>query len=388
MSEDESVSEYNERVLEITNESLLLDEKNPDSKIMRKVLRSLPMKFDMKVTAIKEAYDITTLKLDELFGSLLTFEIAISDKENKKGKGIAFKSIYEEERTAECPTFLRRQMTNFRATLSDADTDDNEDDNGMNAFAIYLGSFLEGSGTVMETINVVVNDSELTAKRTNDEDVKAQKVTMVSPTAPIEAPKADTHVDSADINSKSISKDVTAKVTELIPSAHVRKNHPSSSIIGDPSAGITTRKKEKINAMQEELLQFRYKNVRTSVPKPERANIIGTKWIFKNKTGEAGYVTRNKARLVAQGYAQVEGVGFDETFAPVARLEAILLLLGISCIRKFKLYQMDVKSAFLNGYLNEEVYVAQPKGFIDSKFPQHVYNLNKALYGLKQASRA
>ena len=99
MSEDESVSEYNERVLEITNESLLLDEKNPDSKIMRKVLRSLPMKFDMKVTAIKEAYDITTLKLDELFGSLLTFEIAISDKENKKGKGIAFKSIYEEERT-------------------------------------------------------------------------------------------------------------------------------------------------------------------------------------------------------------------------------------------------------------------------------------------------
>ncbi|TYK08776.1 gag-pol polyprotein [Cucumis melo var. makuwa] len=99
MSEDESMSEYNERVLEITNESLLLDEKNPDSKIMRKVLRSLPMKFDMKVTAIKEAYNITTLKLDELFGSLLTFEIAISDKENKKGKGIAFKSIYEEERT-------------------------------------------------------------------------------------------------------------------------------------------------------------------------------------------------------------------------------------------------------------------------------------------------
>ncbi|KAA0055980.1 putative gag-pol polyprotein [Cucumis melo var. makuwa] len=94
-------------------------------------------------------------------------------------------------------------------------------------------------------------------------------------------------------------------------------------------------------------------------------------------------MTRNKARLVTQGYAQVEGVDFDEMFAPLPRLEAVRLLLGISCIQRFKLYQMDVKSAFLNGYLNEEVYVAQPKGFIDSEYPQHVYKLNKALYELK-----
>ncbi|TYK18161.1 gag-pol polyprotein [Cucumis melo var. makuwa] len=99
MSEDESVSEYNERVLKIANESLLLGEKIPDSKIVRKVLRSLPRKFDMKVTAIEEAHDITTLKLDEVFGSLLTFETTISNRENKKGKGITFKSTYEEEAT-------------------------------------------------------------------------------------------------------------------------------------------------------------------------------------------------------------------------------------------------------------------------------------------------
>ncbi|TYK08444.1 gag-pol polyprotein [Cucumis melo var. makuwa] len=99
MSEDEWVSEYNERVLEIANESLLLGEKIPDSKIMRKVLRSLSRKFDMKVTAIEEAHGITTLKLDELFGSLLTFEMTISDREKKKGKGITFKSTYEEEAT-------------------------------------------------------------------------------------------------------------------------------------------------------------------------------------------------------------------------------------------------------------------------------------------------
>ncbi|KAL0561585.1 hypothetical protein IC582_002019 [Cucumis melo] len=140
--------------------------------------------------------------------------------------------------------------------------------------------------------------------------------------------------------------------------------------------------------MQEELLQFKRNNVWTLVPKPDVANIIGTKWIFKNKTDESESVIRNKARLVAQGYAQVKGVDFNKTFAPMARLETIRLLLSISCFRKFKLFQMDVKSAFLNGYLNEEVYVAQLKRFVDSEFPQYVYKLNKALYGLKQAPRA
>ncbi|KAA0039138.1 gag-pol polyprotein [Cucumis melo var. makuwa] len=99
MTEDESVSKYNERVLKITNDSLLLGEKIPESKIVRKVLRSLPRKFDMKVTTIEEAQDITTLKLDELFGSLVTFEMAITNRESKKGKGIAFKSPYEQETT-------------------------------------------------------------------------------------------------------------------------------------------------------------------------------------------------------------------------------------------------------------------------------------------------
>lgn len=143
-----------------------------------------------------------------------------------------------------------------------------------------------------------------------------------------------------------------------------------------------------INAMQEELEQFKRNEVWELVPRPEGTNVIGTKWIFKNKTNEEGVITRNKARLVAQGYTQIEGVDFDETFAPVARLESIRLLLGVACILKFKLYQMDVKSAFLNGYLNEEAYVEQPKGFVDPTHPDHVYRLKKALYGLKQAPRA
>ena len=143
-----------------------------------------------------------------------------------------------------------------------------------------------------------------------------------------------------------------------------------------------------IEAMQEELNQFKRSEVCDLAPRPDGTNVIGTKWIYKNKSDENGTVTRNKARLVAQGYTQVEGLDFDETFAPVARLESIRLLLGVTCILKFKLFQMDVKSAFLNGYLHEEVYVEQPKGFTDPSFPNHVYKLKKAMYGLKQAPRA
>ncbi|XP_019171990.1 PREDICTED: uncharacterized protein LOC109167430 [Ipomoea nil] len=124
-----------------------------------------------------------------------------------------------------------------------------------------------------------------------------------------------------------------------------------------------------VEAMQEELQHFERNNVWELVPRPEKANIIGTKWIYKNKTDEQGNITRNKARLVAQGYTQIEGTEFEETFAPVARIESIRLLIAISCILKIKLYQMDVKTAFLNGNLKEEIYVAQPKGFEDPHFP-------------------
>ncbi|GJX73014.1 retrovirus-related pol polyprotein from transposon TNT 1-94, partial [Tanacetum coccineum] len=113
--------------------------------------------------------------------------------------------------------------------------------------------------------------------------------------------------------------------------------------------------------------------------------IIGTKWVYRNKLDENGVVSRNKARLVAQGYIQQEGIDYDETYAPVARLESIRILLAYSCAPDFKLVQMDVKSAFLNGFINEEVYAAQPSGFIDFEKPDHVYKLKKALYGLKQA---
>ena len=123
------------------------------------------------------------------------------------------------------------------------------------------------------------------------------------------------------------------------------------------------------------------------VPRLEGEHIIGIKRIFCNKTDEEGNVISNKARLVAQGYSQMEEVGYDVTFTQVACMESIRILLALACYLRFKLYQMDMKTAFLNGLL-KEVYVAQPKGFIDPHFPNHVLYLNKELYGLKQAPRA
>ena len=140
--------------------------------------------------------------------------------------------------------------------------------------------------------------------------------------------------------------------------------------------------------MHDELHQFQRNDVWTLVPKPEGVNVIGNKWIFHNKTSEERNVIHKKARLVAQGYTQVEGVDFVKTFTTVARIESIRVLLALACHLKFKLYQMDVKSVFLKGFLKEEVYAAQPKGFVDPHFPNQWLYLNKALYRLKQAPRA
>ena len=143
-----------------------------------------------------------------------------------------------------------------------------------------------------------------------------------------------------------------------------------------------------IIGMQEELNQFERNKVWELVDKPDYHPAIGTKWVFKNKLDEYGIVITNKARLVAKGYNQEERIDCEEAYAPIARLEAIRMLLAIAFIMDFKLYQMDVKSAFLNGFIQEEVYVDQPPSFENSEKPNHVFKLKKALYGLKQAPRA
>jgi hypothetical protein len=140
-------------------------------------------------------------------------------------------------------------------------------------------------------------------------------------------------------------------------------------------------------AMQEELNNFMRNEVWHLVSRHNK-NVVGNKWVFRNKQDEYGVVTRNKVRLVAKGYSQVECLDFDETYAHVAMIESIRILLAYATYHGFKLYQMNVKSVFLNGPIKEEVYVEQPPGFEDSEYHTYVYKLSKALYGLKQAQRA
>ncbi|GJQ98732.1 retrovirus-related pol polyprotein from transposon TNT 1-94 [Tanacetum coccineum] len=136
-----------------------------------------------------------------------------------------------------------------------------------------------------------------------------------------------------------------------------------------------------IEAMQEELNEFERLGVWELVPRPDKVMVITLKWIYKVKLDELGGILKNKARLVAHGYRQEEGIDFEESFAPVARLEAIRIFLAFAAHMNMVVYQMDVKTAFLNGNLREEVYVSQPDGFVDPDNPNHVYKLKKALMG-------
>nr|GFB19742.1 putative ribonuclease H-like domain-containing protein [Tanacetum cinerariifolium] len=143
-----------------------------------------------------------------------------------------------------------------------------------------------------------------------------------------------------------------------------------------------------IEAMQEELLQFKMQKVWIVVDLPYGKRAIGTKWVYKNKKDERGIVIRNKARLVAQGHTQEEGIDYEEVFAQIARIETIRLFLAYPSFMGFLVYQMDVKSAFLYGTIEEQVYVCQPPGFEDLENLDKVYKVVKALYGLHQAPRA
>ncbi|KAJ9544518.1 hypothetical protein OSB04_024225 [Centaurea solstitialis] len=213
--------------------------------------------------------------------------------------------------------------------------------------------------------------------------------------------------------------DTTNNQQAYVTHPHTRKwtkDHPPSQIIGSPSQPVTTRSAKNVEnlilfggflsefepsdvsqaltdpdwvlAMQEELAEFERNKFWRLVTRPWGKSIIGLKWIFRNKKDENDLIIRNKARLVAKGYRQQEGIDYDETFAPVARIEAIRIFLAYAAHKNMTVYQMDVKCAFLNGVLQEEVYVEQPEGFVDPRFPEHVYVLDKALYGLKQAPRA
>ncbi|GJX52715.1 putative ribonuclease H-like domain-containing protein [Tanacetum coccineum] len=188
-----------------------------------------------------------------------------------------------------------------------------------------------------------------------------------------------------------------------IPTTRIHKDHPVEQIIGDLNTAPQTRRMIKnleahglFSSVQQRTNHKDFENclfacfLSQEEPKklPNGKRAIGTKWVFRNKKDERGIVIKNKARLVAQGYTQEEGIDYDEVFAPVARIEAIRLFLAYASFKDFMVYQMDVKSAFLYGKIKEEVYVCQPPSFEDPDFPDRVYKVEKALFGQHQAPRA
>jgi hypothetical protein len=251
-----------------------------------------------------------------------------------------------------------------------------------------------------------------------DEDEHIAPVSTSSPkpipasTLEAEAPQAATS-SSAGVQLLGIEGEINSE--NGVPS-YIQKAHPLQQIIGNLNERVTQSSRSVhlscftntlfvalfesrdightlsdsswVIAMHELLETFERNQVWTLVEPPHDMNVIGTKWIFKNRQGEDGEVVRNKAHLVAQGFSQVEGLNFGKTFAHVAHLEAIMILLTFAASKKFKLYQMDLKSAFLNGVIQEEFSIRQPQSFKKPKYPNRVYKLSKPLYGLKQASRA
>ncbi|GJR66256.1 retrovirus-related pol polyprotein from transposon TNT 1-94 [Tanacetum coccineum] len=224
--------------------------------------------------------------------------------------------------------------------------------------------------------------------------------------ATLEATHADFFGDETEVDMSNIT---TTYPVPSTPNTRIHKDHSLDHVIGDVQSGVLTRRMKKTKNKQgfisvvyegkshEDLhtclfacflSQEEPKKVWTLVDLPHGKRAIGTKWVYMNKKDERGIVIRNKARLVAQGYTQEEGIDYDEVFASVARIEAIRLFLAYASFKDFVVYQMDVKSAFLYGKIKEEVYVCQPPGFEDPEFSDRVYKVENALYGLHQAPRA
>nr|GFA45228.1 hypothetical protein [Tanacetum cinerariifolium] len=224
--------------------------------------------------------------------------------------------------------------------------------------------------------------------------------------------------DRWETSSRHVDSSIMHTFYQHHPSEHRwTKDHPLEQVIGNPSQSVRTRRQLEsdgvicmfaltvsrtepknikeamadsawIESMQKELHQFDRLEVWELVNRPLCKNVINMKWLWKNKLDEENTVIRNKSHLMAKGYAQKEGVDFEESFAHVARLEAVRLFITYAGHKSFTVYQIDVKTAFLYGPLKEEVYVNQPDGFVDPYHPNKVYRLKKALYGLKQALRA
>ncbi|KAH9697684.1 hypothetical protein KPL71_023711 [Citrus sinensis] len=415
MEQNENVYSMYTRFTAIVNTLGALGKTFSNSEKVKKIIRSLPKEWRPKKTTIEEAKDLNVLPIDDLIGSLISYEedLAAEKGHEEKKKNIALKASKREsdeksEMDDEELAMLARRLKKFYKKNNEQRKfrgykNKKEKKEPITCYECKKPGHIRPKCPLLNKLKkkAMVATWDDSDEETSD-DEEQQEMTNLALMA-----LREESCDELDEQNEGTSQTLPKEWRYV-------SSHPKDVILGDLSRGVTTRSSLRntcehaafisqiepksfadaendeswIMAMQEELNQFERNNVYELVPNPEHQSIIGTKWVFRNKMDESGVVVRNKARLVAQGYNQEEGIDFDETFAPVARLESIRMLLAYACHKDFILYQMDVKSAFLNGYIMEEVYVKQFPGFENEKFPDHVYKLSKALYGLKQAPRA
>nr|GEV27651.1 retrovirus-related Pol polyprotein from transposon TNT 1-94 [Tanacetum cinerariifolium] len=402
-----------------------LEEGLSSKNYVRKFLRALHPKWRAKVATIEESKDLSSLALDELISNL---KERVKDEKKGKSDRKCFRCGDPDHLIGDCPkpprnkdqkAFIGGSWSDIENEAKDKNNDEtslmaqslnelrtclepNEwiKDNGCSKhmtgnkslFLTYkaydgsnvvFGSNLKGkiigkgysqNSKAYIILNKHITKVEESLNVTFDESPPPTKLTPLVDDDVGEEEAIENNikvVNNNNIEDESIEVDDVVNIKES-------KNHPLKQVIGSLNQRILRSQAQNQSNYFCFFLTIKPKNVNEA---------LGDE-IELNKLDENGIVFRNKARLVAQGYNQQEGIYYDETYTPVARLESIRILLGIACTNDFKLYQMDVNSAFLNGFINKKFYVAQPSGFIDFEKPNYAYKLKKALYDLKQAPKA
>nr|GEW88844.1 copia protein [Tanacetum cinerariifolium] len=391
-----------------------LDEGYFSKTYVRKFLRALHPKWRARVTAIEELKDLTSLSLDELIENLKAKKESSDEECSTSGSedeeyAMAVRDI---KKFFKRRVIFVRQLWNDKKTFQRSHDDKNGlgfnsfeasssgtkkikfvkaqkkafSDGGKQAHASHKAKNILSLTRCLELLHldlfgpsvvqsyggnrytlVIVDDYSRKVKESLN--MTFDKTPPPSKTSPLVVDDLDEDEAIKIIEKKNLKNDIADETLDIDEIVNIKesRNHPLEHVI------------EILNQRT-----FR-SQAQNQIPQPRNMTVIGTKWVFRNKLDENDVVSRNKARLVAQGYNQQEGIDYDETYAPVARIESIRILLTYAYALDFKVFQMDIKSAFLNVFMNEEVYVAQPLGFIDFKKSDHVYKLKKALYGLKQA---
>nr|GEW36269.1 copia protein [Tanacetum cinerariifolium] len=335
---------------------------------------------------IEESKDLTPLSLDELIGNLkICLEVGLEPDEWIKDSGCSKHMTGNRKLFSTYKAYNGGQICDnkCRVTFSEHDSEITKEGKligySQNSKAYIILN--KHTRKVKESLNATFDETPPPSKTSPlvDDDLDEDEAIKIT-------------------EKKNIENDIVNETLEIDKKVNIKesRNHPLENFIGNLNQRtlrsqaqnqsnffcfISTIEPKNVNevlgdeswivSMQEELNQFIANDVWELVPQPRNMTLIGTKWVFRNKLDENGVISRNKARLVAQVYNQQEGIDYDETYALVARLESIRILLAYACALDFKLFQMDVKSAFLNGFINEDVYVAQPSRFINFEKPDH-----------------